>query len=369
MKNLSTRGRIILLVVLAALPTLAITIYGSRDERVRATMDAREDLQSLAKLAALALMLASLAVVAGSNAWGQAYPNRPIRLVLPFPPGGNVDTFARMLARNLEPQLGQSIVVDNRGGANGIIGCDIVAKAPPDGYTLMSTSFSFAVNPAIYKKLPYATEKDFVPITNFVNGLGYMFVAHPSLPAHSVKELIALARDKPLSYSSAGIGNGQHLAGELFGLKAGIRLLHVPYKGGGPALNAVLGGEVNLHFPAAIVAIPHVKAGRLQALGFTGAARLASLPDVPTIAEGGLPGFVFDTGWHGLFAPAKTPAAIVNRLHAEVVKALQEPKLREFFVSGGYAPAGDTPAEFQKIFRADIKRYAEIVRAAKIEAQ
>jgi tripartite-type tricarboxylate transporter receptor subunit TctC len=329
------------------------------------------------------LILAGLAFIAWTHAWGQPassfdkssggsgqdYPNHPIRLVLPFPPGGNVDTFARVLARQLESQLGQTIVVDNRGGANGIIGFDIVAKAPPDGYTLMSTSFAFAVNPAMYKKLPYDTEKDFVPITNYVNGLGYLFVAHPSLTAHSVKEVIALAKEKALSYSSAGIGNGQHLAGELFSLKAGIHLLHVPYKGGGPALNAVLGGEVNLHFPAAIVAIPHVKGGRLRALGFTGASRLASLPDVPTIAEGGLPGFIYDTGWHAWFAPAKTPAAIVNKLHTEIRKAIQEPKLQEFFISGGYEPAGNTPAEFQKILRADIKRYAEIVRAAKIEAQ
>jgi tripartite-type tricarboxylate transporter receptor subunit TctC len=329
------------------------------------------------------LMLAGLACIAWTHAWGQPatsldkspggsgqdYPNHPIRLVLPFPPGGNVDTFTRVLARQLESQLGQTIVVDNRGGANGIIGFDIVAKAPPDGYTLMSTSFAFAVNPAMYKKLPYDTEKDFVPITNYVNGLGYLFVAHPSLPARSVKEVIALGKEKPLSYSSAGIGNGQHLAGELFALKAGIRMLHVPYKGGGPALNAVLGGEVNLHFPAAIVAIPHVKAGRLRALGFTGASRLASLPDVPTISEGGLPGFIYDTGWHAWFAPAKTPAAIVNKLQTEIHKAVQEPKLQEFFISGGYEPKGDSPAEFQKTFRADIKRYAEIVRAAKIEAQ
>ena len=331
----------------------------------------------------LIVLLVCLVFNLGSTAFGQsassvgkspaaaahAYPDHPIRLVLPFPPGGNVDTFARVLARQLESQLGQSIVIDNRGGANGIIGFDIVAKAPPDGYTLMSTSFAFAVNPAMYKNLPYDTEKDFVPITNYINGLGYLFVAHPSLPAHSVKEVIALAREKSLSYSSAGIGNGQHLAGELFSLKSGIHLLHVPYKGGGPALNAILGGEVNLHFPAAIVAIPHVKGGRLRALGFTGAARLASLPDVPTISEAGLPGFVYDTGWHAWFAPARTPAAIVNRIHAEIAKALQEPKLREFFISGGYEPAGNSPAEFQKILRADIKRYAEIVRAAKIQAQ
>jgi len=329
---------------------------------------------------AIVLMVAWLA---GGTAWaqtvsssdsraggpGQAYPNRPIRLVVPFPPGGNVDTFARMLTKQLETQLGHSLVVDNRGGANGIVGFDIVAKAPPDGYTLMVTSFAFAVNPSMYKKLPYDTERDFVPVTNYVNGLGYLLVAHPSVPANSVKELIALAKEKPLRYGSAGIGNGQHLAGELFCLKAGIKMLHVPYKGGGPVLNAVLGGEVQLNFPAAIVAMPYVKAGRLRALGFTGAARLASLPDVPTIAEEGLPGFFYDTGWHALFAPAKTPGAIVNRLHAEIRKVIEVPQLRNYFISGGYEPKADSPAEFRKTFLADIKRYAEIVRIARIEAQ
>ncbi len=320
---------------------------------------------------------------AGSAAWaqptsssdsraggpGQGYPNRPIRLVVPFPAGGNVDTFARMLAKQTEMQLGHPLVIDNRGGANGIVGFDIVAKAPPDGYTLLITSFAFALNPSMYKKLPYDTERDFIPITNYLLGLGYLLVAHPSVPANSVKELIALAKEKPLRYGSAGIGNGQHLAGELFSLKAGIRMLHVPYKGGGPVLNAVLGGEVHLNFSAAIVAMPHVKAGRLRALGFTGAARLASMPDVPTIAEEGLPGFFYDTGWHALFAPAKTPVAIVNKLHAEIRKSLEVPQLRDYYISGGYEPKADSPAEFRKAFLADIKRYAEIVRIAKIEAQ
>src|SRR5688572_18194814 len=298
---------------------------------------------------------------------GQAYPNRPIRLVLPFPPGGNVDTLGRVLARNLEAQLGQPIVVDNRGGANGILGIDIVAKALPDGYTLMDNSFSFVINPSIYRKLPYDTERDFVPITNFAVGLGYLFTAHPSVPAQSMKELIALAKSTQLRYSSPGIGNGQHLAAELLALKAGVRLLHVPYKGGGPALTAALGGEVHLTFTGAIVGIPHVKSGKLRALGFTGASRLASLPEVPTIDESGVPGFLYDSGWHGLFAPAGTPAAIVNRLHAEIVKAVQEPRLRDYLVAGGYEPKADPPTEFRKIVRADIKRYGELVRAAKIE--
>jgi tripartite-type tricarboxylate transporter receptor subunit TctC len=225
--------------------------------------------------------------------------------VVPVPPGGAIDTFARTLTRQLEGRLGPTIVVDNRGGANGIIGADLVAKATPDGYTLLSTSFAFAINPAMYRQLPYDVEKGFVPITNYVNGLGYLFVAHPSLPVQSAKEVIALAKVKQLSYSSPGVGNGAHLAGELFRLKAGIQLLHVPYKGGGPALTAVLGGEVNLNFQTVIVTLPHVKAGRLRALGFTGASRVASLPDVPRSTRAICPGLCS--------IPAGTPGSRLRR--------------------------------------------------------
>jgi tripartite-type tricarboxylate transporter receptor subunit TctC len=313
----------------------------------------------------IAVLLATLTL----SAFAQSYPIRPIRLVLPFPPGGNVDAFGRLLAKHLEGQVAQPIVVDNRAGANGIIGVDIVAKALPDGYTLLDTSFSFVVNPSIYRKLPYDTERDFVPITNFAMGLGYVLIAHPSVAAQSVKDLIALAKKTPLRYSSPGVGNGQHLAGELLATKAGIQLLHVPYKGGGPALTAVLAGEVQLTFTAAAVGLPHIKSGKVRALGFSGGSRLASLPDVPTIAESGVPNFLYDSGWHGLFAPAKTPASIVNRLYAEVAKAVQEPKLREFLIAGGYEPRADPPAEFAKLFKADIRKYAEIVKAARIEPQ
>jgi tripartite-type tricarboxylate transporter receptor subunit TctC len=311
--------------------------------------------------ACLSIAFASAALAQGN------YPNRPIRLVVPVPPGGAIDTFARTLTRQLEASLGM-IVVDNRSGANGIIGADLVAKAPPDGYTLLSHSFALVINPAMYKQLPYDTGRDFIPITNYVNGLGYLLAAHPSVPARNVRELIALAKEKPLRYASPGVGNGAHLAGELFALKAGIELLHVPYKGGGPAFNAVLGGEVNLNFQTVQVSLPHVEAGRLRAIGFSGAARVPSMPDVPTIGES-LPGFVYDTGWHAWFAPAKTPPAIINRIYAEIRRAMQEPKIREYFVAGGYVPAADSPAEFQKTFLADIKRYGDIVRAAKIEAQ
>lgn len=299
------------------------------------------------------------------------YPAGPIRLVVGVPPGGNVDTLARVLVKQLETQLPHPIVVDNRGGVSGILGYDIVAKARPDGYTLLSTAFPLAVNPSLYKSLPYDTAKDFAPITNYVKGAGYLLVVNASVPAKSVKELIALAKSSPtpLRFSSPGIGNGQHLAAALFALKAGISLQHVPYKGGGPAMTAVLGNEVQINFPSSAPATPLIQAGRIRALAFTGARRVPAMPDIPTIAEAGLPRFEFDAGWHGWFAPAKTPPAILNRIHAEIVKALQVPSVREFYLKNGYEPLAQPPAEFRKVFIADIARYAEIVRAAKIEKQ
>jgi tripartite-type tricarboxylate transporter receptor subunit TctC len=316
------------------------------------------------------LVTVALAALAAGSAFAQTqYPARPIRLVFPFPAGGNVDTLGRVFAKQLEAQVGQPVVIDNRAGANGILGIDIVAKAVPDGYTIMYNSFSFVINPSIYKKLPYDTERDFIPVTNPALGLGYVLAANPSSQIGSVKELVAMAKKSPLRYSSPGIGNGQHLAGELLARKAGIQLLHVPYKGGGPSLTAALGGEVQLTFTAAAVGAPHFKSGKLKALGFSGAARLPALPDVPTIAEAGLPDFNYDSGWHGLFAPAKTPAAIVEKLHAESAKAVHEPKVKDFLASGGYEARADPPAQFAKAFRADIRKYGDIVKAARIEPQ
>jgi tripartite-type tricarboxylate transporter receptor subunit TctC len=310
----------------------------------------------------------SIAVIA-AQALAQNYPTRPVRVIVPFPPGGNVDVFARVLYRHVEQDLGQPIVIDNRGGANSILGSDIVAKANPDGYTLLNTSFGFAVNPAIMKKMPFDVVKDFAPVTNVALGTGYLMVINPSVPAKSVKELIALGKQKSLRYSTAGVGNGQHLAGALFAEKAGLDMLHVPYKGGGPAVNAVLGGEVEIHYPAGSVGVPHVKAGKLRALGFTGAKRLSSLPDVPTIAEAGLTGYVADAGWHAVFAPAGTPPPILNRVQAAIRKALDVPQVRDHFLNGGYEPQGLPPAEWAKVFRQDLKRYAEICRIAGIERQ
>ena len=316
-----------------------------------------------------ALIALAAAAVAGA-AGGQSYPTRPVRVVVPFPPGGNVDTFARMLFRHVEEDLGQPMVIDNRGGANGILGADTVAKAAPDGYTIMVTSFGLAVNQYIVKKLPFDLRKDFLPVTNIAIGTGYLMVSHPAVPVKTVKDLIALAKSQPgqIRYSTAGIGNGQHLAGALFALKAGVDMLHVPYKGGGPALNAVMGGEVQIHYPAGSVGIPQVKAGRVRGIAFTGEKRLAALPEMPTVGET-LPGFVADAGWHAAFVPPGTPPAIVNRLQQSIRKALQVPAVHENFVSNGYDPKGDPPAVWAKAYQEELKRLAQIAKAAKLEPQ
>ena len=290
-------------------------------------------------------------------------------MVVPFPPGGNVDVFGRVLFRAVEAELGQLIVIDNRGGANGILGADLVAKSAPDGHTLLATSFGFAVNPNVVKKLPFDVVKDFVPVTNYALGTGYLLVANNGLPVKTVKELVALAKTRVIRYSSAGVGNGQHLAGALLASMVGSDMIHVPYKGGAPAMTAVLSNEVDLHYPAAAVGMPHVRAGRVRALGFTGSKRLVSLPDVPTIAEAGLTGYYADAGWHAVFAPARTPLQLATRFRDAVHKALQVPHVREHFLNGGYEPLGLTPVEWAKAFQADLKRYAEICRMAKIEPQ
>jgi tripartite-type tricarboxylate transporter receptor subunit TctC len=317
----------------------------------------------------LVAIFAWLAFVAASSACAQTYPNRPIRFVVSVAPGGTQDAVARMMANQMSGQIGQSIIVDNRGGATGIIGCDIVAKAAPDGYTLLYAATVFAILPSVVKQLPFNVSKDFAPITRIAVLEGALLLVHPSLPARSVRELIELAKARPLSYGSPGVGNSLHLITEMLNVSAGTHMLHVPYKGAGPALNALLGNEVQVMFIPPTVAVQYVKAGRLRALGYSGAKRLEAMPDVPTIAEAGLPGFGMDLGWHALFAPAKTPGGIINRLHAEVRRALEVTKLRDFLLAGGYEPKGEAPVEFQRIFEADIKRYAELARAAKIEPE
>ena len=319
----------------------------------------------------LFLMLPGALLVQGA-AWPQAagdYPARPVRMVVTFTAGGTPDAIARIVAGQIERQFGQSFVVDNRAGANGIIGTDIVAKAAPDGYTLLHVTGSFVINPRIYRTLPYDIFRDFAAITNLCLGEGYLLLVHPSVPAQSVKELIALAKTKPLSYGTPGIGNTLHLAMELFSVKAGAPLLHVPYKGVAPALNALLAAETQTMFIPPTIAVQHVKAGRARALGFSGVKRWSFMPDVPTIMESGVPDFQVTGAWHGWLAPAKTPKAVIARIHAEAQKALQTPRVREFILAGGYEPDGSTPESFARFLKSEAARYAEAVRAAGIKPE
>ena len=310
-------------------------------------------------------LLATLAFL--SSAQSRQYPTRPIRLIVPFAAGGTADVIARGVANEVGAQLGQSIVLDNRGGANGIIGTDIVAKAPPDGHTLLHVTASFVINPNTYTTLPYDIFKDFEPVTNVVLGTGYLLVLHPAVPANSVKELIALAHDShTVSYSSPGVGNTLHLAAALFGVRAGVKLLHVPYKGVAPAMNAVLAGEVQATFIPATIALPLVKAGRAKAIAFTGTSRFAGLPLLPTMREAGVPNLELTGSWHGWFATAKTPAAVVSRVQQEVAKSLQAPRVRESIITGGYEPDGSSPAAFRKFLGVEYERYAEMVRVAQV---
>ena len=326
-------------------------------------MNTRGSLSIVVSALAFSAMVPSLSAAAQTSA---TWPTRPIRLIMPFPPGGATDANARALAKEMESFLGQPLVVDNRAGANGIIGSDIVAKAAPDGYTLMHISVAFAINPSTYKKLPFDAIRDFTPITNPVVGHGSLLAIHPSVAARSVPELIALAKKQQLSFSSPGIGNVLHLIAEAFSVRAGIQMLHVPYKGAGPSLIALLGGETQVMIVPPLIAMPHLKAERLRALGYSGAKRLDALPELPTIAEAGLPGFQQDSGWHAWFAPAKTPDRIINQIYGAIHKSLQLPKLREYLLAGGYQPTADPPAVFQKNVQTDIKRWGELVRLAKI---
>lgn len=319
---------------------------------------------ALACLAALAPLVHAQAPAGSAK---QSWPLRPIRLIVPFPPGGATDANARVIAKEVENALGQPLVIDNRGGANAIIGSDLVAKAAPDGYTLMHISVAFAINPSTHRKLPFDTARDFTPITNPIVGQGSLLACNPSLPAKSVAELIALAKKQKLSFSSPGVGNVLHLIATGFSLRAGIEMLHVPYKGAGPALTALLGGEVQVMVVPPVIAIPHIKSGRLRPLGYSGAKRLPAIGDVPTIGEAALPGFKMDTGWHGWFGPAGIPAPIVGQIHAAIVRALEVPSVRDYLLAGGYDPTAEPPAEFRKTFLQDLKRWGELVRAAKIE--
>ena len=306
------------------------------------------------------------ALALSANASAQDFPSKPIRFVTTAV-AGPVDNVGRLLAGNLAERVRQQVVSDGRPGANGIIGMDIVAKALPDGYTFLMTTGSFSINPSIYKKLPFDVLKDFAPISLVATSGGLVLVVHPAVPAKSVSELIVLAKAKPgeITYGSGGVGNTLHMAGELFNIMAGTRLNHVPYKGSAPALTDVLGGHIAVMFPSTVIATPHVKSGRLRALGFTGLSRSKVLPDVPTLDEAGLTGFDI-TGWYGLLAPARTPRNIIGYIRDNVATVLRQPPVRETLEGWGVSPIGSTPEQFTEFIHKEIDKYARIAREAHI---
>ena len=311
---------------------------------------------------------ATVAVLLPTLAWAQAYPSKPIRIVAPFAAGGGVDFVARIVGHKLSAGLGQSVIIDNRPGAGGNIGTELVAKAPADGYTLLVVSTHFVVNPSLYSKVHYDPIKDFESVSLLTTFMLFL-VVHPSLPVRSVKALIALAKARPgqLNYSSSGTGTTTHIAGELFASMAGVQMTHIPYRGTGPQLPAVLGGEVALAFGSTSV-VPLVQARKLIPLGVTGAKRFPPFPDVPTIAEAALPGFEV-TSWNAMFAPAGTPVAIVKRISEEVGKGLRQADVLEIFEKQGLQQEAGTPEALAALVRTEVAKWAKVIKDADIPQQ
>lgn len=302
------------------------------------------------------------ALALAGNAAAQSYPAKQISIVVPYPPGGPTDIVARVIGQKLAERVGQPVMIDNRAGAGGNIGASAVAKAAPDGYTLLLGTTAHAINPHLFKSLDHDILKDFTPVV-LLTSLPLGVVAHPSVPAKNIKELIALAKTKPLTYASSGNGQSTHLAAELFKSMTGTQLTHVPYKGSAPALTDLVGGQVDLMFNTLLSSMPHVKAGRLNALAVTTAKRSASAPDLPTIAEAGVPGYEADA-WSGLLAPAGTPAAVVTKLNKEINAILQEPDVKKRFLEDGADLVGGTPDQFDKHLRNEVKKWGEVVKVS-----
>jgi len=317
-------------------------------------------------------LLAALAAAALAVPWGaqaQSYPDHPIRFVVPYPPGGGTDVIARIVQGKLQAALGQNIVIDNKGGAGGSVGTDIVAKAPPDGYTVLFTLNSHTVNPAIYAKLPFDTLKDFEPVGT-VASLPQILVANPQFPANSVPELIALAKAKPgtLAYASVGVGSPGHLAGELFKLRTGTQMTHVPYRGGGPAVTDVMGGQVPLLWVSIPAAAQFVKTGKLKALGVSTLKRSAAFPDVATLQEAGVPDFEVDS-WYAMFVPAKTPKPVIDKLNRALNSTLQDPDIRDKLLAQGSEAVGGTPEALGQAVNLELVKWAKLAKDANIKAE
>ncbi|HXF66720.1 MAG TPA: tripartite tricarboxylate transporter substrate binding protein [Burkholderiales bacterium] len=319
------------------------------------------------RIAAAALLAAPLALAAPAGA--QGYPSRPVRVIVPQSAGGSTDFVARVIAERLDDAFRQPVIVDNRPGAGSINGTEIVAKAAPDGHTLLVVAASFTITPNIRKSLPYDALRDFTPVAQLVS-LPHILVVHPSLPVKTVKELVALAKAKPgsLNYGTSGIATSTHMAGELFMYLTGTKMVNIPYKGGAPGMVALLGGQVQLYFATISTAMPHVKAGKLRALGVTTPKRSVAYPEFPTIAEEGVPGYAH-TSWVGMLAPAKTPAAVVARLNAETAKVLQVQETRALLLRDGLEAVGSSSKEFAELIRNELEKWARVVKAAGIQAE
>lgn len=306
----------------------------------------------------------------GAATPGENYPNRPIRLIAPFAPGGPTDIVARIVAQRLGERLHQTIVVDNRGGAGGAIGCEIAARSAPDGYTLLlGSSGNLAVNPVLQLKLPYEPERDFQPITQTTSGPQIM-VVHPAVQAKTVQEFIAASKAKPgqFNFASGGVGMSNHLASELFVMAARVSITHVPYKGTGPALTDLLSGQVQMMMSSLLPAMPHIKSGRLRGLAVTSAKRTAALPNTPTMIESGLPGFE-TTSWHGVLVPVKTPPAISAKLHAELVKAITQPEVKDVFTAQGIDVVASSPEEFRAYIKGERDKWTKVIQAIGLKPQ
>jgi tripartite-type tricarboxylate transporter receptor subunit TctC len=316
-----------------------------------------------------AVLAATLVASWAGGALAQTYPDHPVRVVVPFPAAGGTDILARLLLQRMAERLGANFVIDNRAGAGGTIGTEIVAKAAPDGYTILVASSSHTINPSVYKKIGYDPARDFAPVTLIASGPG-LLVVHPSVPAKNVKELIALAKSKPgqLIYASAGNGTPPHLAAELFKSMAGVDLVHIPYKGNVPAFVDLLTGAVSLSFPTITSGLPQVRSGKLRALGVTSKQRSTVVPDVPTIAESGLPGYEATT-WYGMLAPAKTRMPVITKLHDQMVEVLKLPDIREKLLAQGLEPVGNRPDEFGAIISTELVKWSKVVAAAGVKAE
>jgi tripartite-type tricarboxylate transporter receptor subunit TctC len=315
-----------------------------------------------------ALAAAALALLA-AGAQAQTYPTKPIRWIVPFPPGGSTDLLARIVGQKLTESWGQTVVVENRGGAGGTLGAGEAARANADGYTLLMGAIHHTIATSAYPKLPYDFQRDFAPIT-VVAIVPNVLVVNPSIPAKTVPELIAYAKANPgkLTYGSAGMGTAHHLIGEVFNSRAGVSILHVPYKGSAPAVSDLIGGQVSIMYDTVASCLPHVKAGKLRALAVATAKRSSALPEVPTIAEAALPGFEVTT-WFGALAPAKTPKELVTKLNAEIVKILAMPDVRKRLLDAGAEPVGNTPEQMAAQIKRETEEYAKVVRQAKIVAE